>query len=102
MTLAGFSPASASSPAGQTYFTILLGFNNAYDWEADCLKFTSSAVCTTDLLCGTWTSTGPDTFTLDLSYEDDGSPVQIRAKGLSETSGKKDSIGGALSPTTST
>jgi murein DD-endopeptidase MepM/ murein hydrolase activator NlpD len=95
MALAGFSPASAAPPAGQTYFTILLGFNQAYDWQADCLRFTAGTVCTTDPLCGTWTATGSDTFALDLTYVDNGTPVSIRAEGRAATEGKKDSIGGA-------
>jgi hypothetical protein len=31
--LAGSSPASAAPPAGQTYFTVLLGFSKPYEWE---------------------------------------------------------------------
>jgi murein DD-endopeptidase MepM/ murein hydrolase activator NlpD len=95
IALAGSSPASAAPPAGQTYFTILLGFSEPYEWEADCLKFTSSSVCTSDRSCGTWSGTGPDTFTLDLGHEDDGTAVEIRAEGKWTTGGKKESIGGA-------
>ncbi|NNC39696.1 MAG: M23 family metallopeptidase [Acidimicrobiia bacterium] len=86
--------AGAAPPAGQTYFTILMGFSDAYRWEADCLKFTAGTVCTSDSLCGPWQATGADTFVLSLSWEENGTPIAVTGEGRSETVGKKDSIGG--------
>ena len=71
LTLAGLSPASAAPPAGQTYFTILLGLSASHEWEADCLKFTAGTVCTSGSLCGTWQATGADAFSLSLDWDED-------------------------------
>lgn len=95
VALTGVGPASAAPPAGQTYFTILMGFSEPFRWEADCLRFTARIVCTSDSLCGPWRSRGRDMFVLDLGWDEDGVPISLTAEGRVETAGKGDSIGGA-------
>ena len=89
------APAQGQSPRNQTYFTMLLGLSEAYGWDADCLRFTGSGVCTGDGLCGEWSSISANAFSLELSYEENGALVEIRAEGRVENEGARDTIGGA-------
>lgn len=89
------APAQGQPPRNQTYFTMLLGLSEPYEWDADCLQFTAGGVCTQDGLCGNWTPTSADTFLLEFSYEEHGARIEIRSEGRVESEGARDTIGGA-------
>ncbi len=91
----GATPTPAQPPRNQTYFTMLLGLSDPYEWDADCLKFKDKGVCTLGGLCGEWTPTSADTFALEFSYEQDGVRIEIRSRGQVEQEGSRDTIGGA-------
>jgi murein DD-endopeptidase MepM/ murein hydrolase activator NlpD len=94
LLLAAAAPAQGQPPRNQTYFTMLLGLSESYDWEADCLKFSSAAVCTLDGLCGSWRPLSSGTFSAEFSYPQDGARVEIRLKGRAESEGSQGAIGG--------
>jgi murein DD-endopeptidase MepM/ murein hydrolase activator NlpD len=85
-------------PAGQTYFTILLGLDSPYSWDADCLKFTATRLLTSDGAYGSWTRTepvGPQTaFAFEMEFEEQGETVQMDGQGRVDDRGKKNTIAG--------
>jgi hypothetical protein len=92
-------PASAKPPANKTYFTILVGADAAYSWQADCLSFTRSEVCTSGGDCGPWELTEPSpdgAFSFELELEAGEDAVMLEGHGRFETRGQKDSIGGTV------
>lgn len=90
--------AQGAPPAGRTYFTILLGLEEPYSWQAGCLRFSRSEICTGEGDCGTWipTESGPNgAVSFDIEIESEGPPVVVEGQIRIESRGKKDAIGGA-------
>jgi hypothetical protein len=89
---------AAKPPEKKTYFTILVGLDAPYSWDADCLSFTSTEMCTSDGLCGSWTFTetgGSETgFAFEIDDEENGG-VRIDGNGRIDDRGKNDSLAGA-------
>ncbi len=99
LVLVGAVTLAAQPPAGKTYFTMLLGLEAPYSWEAECLRFTATDLCALGGPCGTWTRTGPagpeSAFTFELSFEERGVPVQIDGQARVDARGRISSFGGA-------
>ena len=91
---------AARPPAGRTYFTVLLGLEEPYSWDADCLKFTANDVCTSDGTCGAWQSLeeeGPfGAFSLEIAFQESGVPVRLDGQARVDDRGPRDSIAGAM------
>ena len=90
--------AAAKAPIRETYFTLILGLDAPYGWQADCLRFTSSELCTLGATCGGWVRTepaGPETaLTFDLSFEESGVQVEIDGQARIDDRGKSSSLAG--------
>ena len=84
----------ATPPAKQTYFTLLLGFEDPYETEAECLQFKGSKICTADRLCGSWKRTGDETFDLHFTIEEEGGSVDVEGSARFEDEGEQSSIAG--------
>jgi murein DD-endopeptidase MepM/ murein hydrolase activator NlpD len=78
-----------------------MGTDEPYSWEADCLRFTATEICTSDLdssdeACGTWSRLGPlgteSEFTFEIAFEENGNPVRLGGHGRIDDRGKKDSL----------
>lgn len=90
--------AAATPPARRTYFTISVGLDSPYSWQAECLRFSKNDICTSDRACGSWvrTEAGPaGSLAYEIELEEDGVPIRIDAQARIETRGKQDTIGGA-------
>lgn len=90
--------AAEPPPADRTYFAILVGLDAPYSWEADCLRFTSTEICTSDGLCGNWSFTGAPGSEAGFAFEltdDEGVEIRIDGQGRIDGRGKKDSLAGA-------
>lgn len=99
--LAPATPAGATAPpAGQTYFTILLGLDTPYTWRAECLRFTRKRICAVGGPCGTWRrteSSGEATaFRFEMDFEEDGASFLLVGNVRVEESGPEDTLGGAV------
>ncbi len=93
-------PASAGKPpAGRTYFTVLLGLEAPYSWDADCLRFTAREVCTSDGTCGSWDRTLDDgqqaAFNLEIEWQEDSVRVRLDGEARVDDRGPRDTIAGA-------
>jgi hypothetical protein len=89
--------ASAAPPAKRTYFTVFIGLDEPYSWQADCLRFSKREVCTSDRACGAWVRTekGPaGAFSYEIELAGYGVPIRIDGQARVETRGKQDTIGG--------
>jgi murein DD-endopeptidase MepM/ murein hydrolase activator NlpD len=90
---------AAKAPAKKTYFTIILGLDSPFGWQADCLRFTASEMCTFGGSCGTWArseAAAPETaITFTLSFELSGVPVEIDGQARIDDRGKSSSLAGA-------
>jgi murein DD-endopeptidase MepM/ murein hydrolase activator NlpD len=90
---------AAKAPVKKTYFTIILGLESPHGWQADCLRFTASEMCTLGGNCGSWARTeaaGPETaITFALSFEESGVPVEIDGQARIDDRGKSSSLAGA-------
>ena len=86
-------------PAGRTYFTVLLGVEEPYGWDADCLSFTATGVCTVGGTCGTWQRSEEDgkvdAFSLAMAWQEDGVEVRLDAQVRGDDRGPRDTIAGA-------
>lgn len=100
LAVASASPATAATPpAGKTYFTILLGVDATYSWQAECLSFSRSQVCTSESECGPWfeTEPGPDgALSFEIEINGGEGTVMMEGQARFETRGKKDAIGGTV------
>ena len=90
---------AASPPANHTYFAILMGGDAPYSWDAECLRFTQTELCTQKGACGTWSRIGPEgpemAFAFEVTYQEDGRDVRIEGQGRIDDRGKKDSLAAA-------
>lgn len=84
---------AASPPTNRTYFTIVLGLEGPASYEALCLSFTPTRMCTSDGHCGSWSparAAGPaDVFTLAMSFNHKGIRVRIDGRGQIEDRGER-------------
>jgi hypothetical protein len=95
------TPATAAAPpAGRTYFTLLLGLEAPYSWDADCLRFTARDVCTSDGTCGSWERTEQDGqlggFSMEIAWQQDSVQVRLDGQVRVDDRGRKDTIAGAM------
>ena len=93
---------AADPPRNKTYFTIFVGMETAYSWDADCLTFSVNGMCTSDGVCGSWTYTdGPADETGILFELSDDADQEIRINGHAriDDRGKKDSLAGVAQAT---
>lgn len=90
---------AAKAPERKTYFTLILGLDAPYGWQADCLQFTAGELCTIGGTCGTWARSeapGPETaITFQIEFEESGVPVEIEGQARIDDRGKKSSLAGA-------
>ena len=91
--------AAVSPPANNTYFAIIMGSDEPYSWDADCLRFTQTELCTSEGACGSWSRVGQEgsemSIAFELAYEDDGEEVRIEGQGRIDDRGKNDSLAAA-------
>lgn len=88
---------AAKPPANRTYFTVLVGVDAPFSWQASCLQFTPSQLCFSVEDCGPWkrTEPGPDgAISFEIEVDAEGAPVLIEGLMRFETRGKKEAIGG--------
>ena len=88
---------SAAPPAKRTYLVIALGLEERYSWQAECLSFTRSQVCTSEGDCGSWSRTepGPDgELSFDIELGGGEPPARLAGTLRIETRGKREAIGG--------
>jgi hypothetical protein len=90
---------TARPPAGNTYYTVLVGVAAPYDVSTFCFDFDSKTICSTDGAgCGSWRWTGgrggQAEFTFDISPLEDGDQLRAAGVGRVDTRGRKSSIGG--------
>ena len=93
---------AAQPPTNKTYFTIFVGMESPYSWDADCLSFSVTGMCTSDGVCGSWTYTdGPgDETGVSFELSDDADQeIQIDGHGRIDDRGKKDSLAGVAQAT---
>ena len=87
---------AAPPPANHTYFVILMGGDAPYSWDAECLRFTQTELCTQKGACGTWSRIGPESsemaFAFEITYQEDGIDVTMEGQGRIDDRGKKDSL----------
>ncbi len=103
LALAALSPATATPPAGKTYFTLLLGLRSEYGWKGECLRFTKRKVCVENGPCGRWEPTDePGGFTFELELDEEEGTWILEGKARVERSGAGSSFGGTTLVTTGT
>ena len=85
---------AAQPPRNKTYFTIYVGLEAPYSWDAGCLSFTANAMCATEDLCGTWAYDGAPGREAGIEFEITDGEVRIEGKGRIDDRGKGDSLGG--------
>ena len=91
---------AAGPPVGRTYYTVLVGLEEPYSWDADCLRFTAGKVCSLDGTCGTWERTEEDgklgAFTMEMAWREEGVEVRLDGHVRVDDRGPRDTIAGAM------
>ena len=91
---------AAPPPAGRTYFTVFVGLEGPYSWDADCLKFAAAGVCSSDGTCGAWERVEQEgqlgAFSLEMAWQEEGVQVRLDGRARVDDRGPKDTIAGAM------